>query len=329
MSDVLVIGGTRFIGRHVVAELRDHDHAVTVFTRGNHPNPFADDPRVEHVTGDRRDDATVERVAETVDPDAVVDTIAFYPTDVETAVRVFDDVDAYVYVSSVAAYDPEHVLRTESRTPLVPCSPAEATDDSFETYGPRKAEADRIALAAPDEHGTPAMSVRPTMVYGPHNHLGFVRYWIDRVLDHDRVVVPGDGSYVCHRTYVADVASAVRTVLEHGEPGEAYNVADQRPVTMTQFLDRAADAADTAVEPVYASPRELAAADLDRAAFPLYMGTPFVMPTEKLAALGWASTPVDDAMAATVADHREHGLDYDDGPSRAAERRVLDAPDAH
>lgn len=327
MSGVLVIGGTRFIGRHVVTELLDHDYAVTLLTRGNHPNPFADDPRVEHVTGDRRDDATIERVAEIVDPDAVVDNVAFYPADVETAVRVFDDVDAYVYVSSVAAYDPEYVLRTELNTPLVACSPAEATDDSFDTYGARKAEGDRIALAAADESGTPAMSVRPTMVYGPHNHLGFVRYWIDRVLDHDRVVVPGDGSYVCHRTYVADVASAVRIVLERGEPGEAYNVADQRPVTMTQFLDLVADAANAAVEPVYASPRELASADLDRGTFPLYMGTPFVMPTGKLASLSWESTPVSEAMAATVADHRDHGIEYDDGPSRVAERQVLDALD--
>jgi len=325
MATALVVGGTRFIGRHVVSELLDHAYDVTLLTRGNHPNPFADDGRVDHVQGDRRDDATIERAAETVEPDVVVDSVAFYPADVETAVDVFADVDAYVYVSSVGAYDHDYVLKEEGRTPLEPCSTEEATDDSFGTYGARKAEGDRVVVEAADA-GVSAMSVRPTMVYGPHNHLQFLQYWLDRAVNEDRVLVPGDGSYVCHRTYVEDVASAVRIVLEEGNAGEAYNLADQRPLTTTQTLDLIGEVAGTEVEPVYASERELAEADLSRADFPLYMGLPFVMSTEKLSALGWESTAPDEAMARTLDHHREHGLaDHDAGPAREAERRLLDA----
>ena len=325
MDTALVVGGTRFIGRHVVSELLAHDYDVTLVTRGNHPNPFADHDRVDHVQGDRTDDATMERAAETVEPDVVVDSVAFFPADVETAVDVFADADAYVYISSVGAYDHDYVLKEEGRTPLEPCSAAESTDDSFETYAARKAEGDRVVFEAA-ESGVDAMSVRPTMVYGPHNHLDFLQYWLDRAVNEDRVLVPGDGSYVCHRTYVEDVAAAVRVVLEEGEAGEAYNVADQRPLTMAQTLDLVGEVSGREVDPVYASERELAEADLSRADFPLYMDLPFVMSTEKLAALGWESTPPAEAMARTLEYHRESGLaDHDAGPSIETERRLLDA----
>ncbi|MFW5919943.1 MAG: NAD-dependent epimerase/dehydratase family protein, partial [Halanaeroarchaeum sp.] len=51
MDDALVIGGTRFIGRHVVEDLREHGYDVTIFNRGTHENPFADAEDVEHVQG--------------------------------------------------------------------------------------------------------------------------------------------------------------------------------------------------------------------------------------------------------------------------------------
>ena len=323
MPSALVIGGTRFIGRHTVVELMEHGYTVTLLNRGNHENPFADDDRVDHVVGDRRDDAAVERAAEVASPDVVVDCVAMYPADVETAVDVFADVDAYVYVSSIGVYDHAHVLKYEDETPLVPCSPEQATDDSFASYGARKAEGDRIALAAAEE-GVRSTSVRPTMVYGPQNYLGFVQYWIDRVTSEERVLVPGDGSYLAHRTYVEDVASAIRVVAEDGEAGEAYNVGDRRPLTVGQTIDLIGQVSGTEAEPVFASDRELERGGFSRHAFPLYMGEPFAASTEKLAALGWESTPIEVAMERTVEYYRSSGLvEPDVGPAVEDERAVI------
>ncbi len=60
MDSALVIGGTRFIGRHLVSELLEADYDVTIFNRGNHDNPFADDDRVGHIEGDRTNDSALE-----------------------------------------------------------------------------------------------------------------------------------------------------------------------------------------------------------------------------------------------------------------------------
>jgi len=325
MTRALVIGGTRFIGRHAVEALLAAGYAVTTFNRGRHPDPFAEDDRVDRVAGDRRHDADLEAAARAVTPDVVLDLVAYHPRDVRVATRCFADVDAYVCVSSGSAYGEEVVPKREDSTALAPCSPEQAVDDGRETYGARKAEGDRaVAEAAAD--GVNAMSVRPCVVYGPHDYSERFDYWLDRVATCDRVLVPGDGLNLWHRAYVEDVAAALRVVAERGTPGEAYNVGDRQLLTLREAVELAASTMGRAVDVVAANSRELARAGLEPADFPLYRDYPHVLATAKLAALGWESTPVETAFARTVEDHLasdRDGAEHD--PGREAEVKVLDA----
>ncbi|MFC7080827.1 NAD-dependent epimerase/dehydratase family protein [Halorussus caseinilyticus] len=323
MDTALVVGGTRFIGRHLVSELLDHDYDVTIFNRGNHDNPFADTDGVAHYEGDRTNESALEQAAREVEPDAVFDCVAYKPREVRAATEIFSDADAYVYISSGDAYGNEEIPKREGETELRPCTREQATDDTSETYGNRKAEGDR-AIRAAAERGVNAYSVRPCIVYGPHDYTERLDYWIDRVVNYDRVVVPGDGDNVWHRAYVEDVASALRTVAEEGTPGESYNVGDRRIVTIDEMVELIGDALDTDVEIVHAGERELAAADLAPEDYVLYRDYPHVLDTDKLANLGWDSTPLSEAMERTVVEHLDSdrdGSEYD--PGREAEERVL------
>lgn len=324
MTDTaLVIGGTRFIGRHTVTDLLENGYRVTTLTRGNREDPFADEERVSHVEGDRTNDRDLEAAKLSVDPDVVIDCVAYHPADVETATEIFADVDGYVYVSSGAAYAAEHVPKREGETPLEACSPEQAVDESGATYGNRKAAGDRAVFTAA-EAGVNATSVRPCIVYGPHDYTERLDYWIDRVLTHDRVVVPGDGDNLWHRAYVEDVARALRIVAERGEPGTAYNVGDRRALTLEETLETIADIADTEVTVVPAGADALAAGGLEPTDFTLYREYPHLLDTCALADLGWESTSVDEAMARSVADHRESDRDGSEwDPGREAEERVL------
>jgi len=328
MSDhALVVGGTRFIGRHVVEEFLDSGYDVTIFNRGTHDNPFESTDGVARVEGDRKNEADLRRAGLDVDPDVVVDCVAYQPRDVHTAVDIFADVDAYVYVSSGAAYGAERIPKREDETPLCDCSAEQAVDDTPETYGPRKAEGDRAVFAAADR-GVNAMSVRPPVVYGPHDYTERFDYWIDRVEGHDRVVVPGDGTNLWHLVYVEDVATAVRTVAEAGRPGEAYNVGDGHAPTLGEWVELLADACGTTVEPVFASERELGAVGCSAEEFPLYRDPPHLLSTAKLRALGWEPTDHETALSATVADHRRSDrTGRENGPDRETERRLLDVLD--
>jgi len=324
-STALVVGGTRFVGRHTVSELLDHDYHVTIFNRGNHDNPFADREGVDHVEGDRTDREALESARDAVSPDIVIDTCAYHPGDVETATEVFADVDAYVYVSSGSAYDASDVPMREDETPIHDCTPEQAVDDSVESYGPRKAEGDRVVARAA-ESGVNAMAVRPMLVYGAHDYTERFAYWTGRVAEYDEVAVPFDGDSLLHRVYVEDVASALRIVAERGEAGEWYNVADRNTFSLARSLELVAEALDTEVEVVQTGPADLEAAGVEATDFPLYTPEPAMVATEKLAALGWESTDPGEAVATTARAHREHGRDgVENGPDRETEEALIDA----
>lgn len=327
-ADALVIGGSRFIGRHTVAALSDSGYDVTTFNRGNHEDPFG--PEVDRVQGDRREDEDLERAAREVDPDVVVDCVAYYPRDVRVACEIFADIDAYVFISSGAAYrtaaDPvgvERIPKREGETGLHDCTEAQATDDTWRTYGNRKAESDRRMFEAA-ERGVNAMSVRPPIVYGPHDYTERFDYWVDRIDGYDRVLVPGDGTNLRHLVYVEDVADAVVTLVEDGEPGEAYNCGDDHLPTLGEWVELVAEACDAEPDVVHAGARELDAGGLTYDDFPLYRAYPHVLDTTKLRDLGWRSTPHEAAVGTTVEHVRDRGFEGERGPERDAEERVLD-----
>jgi 2'-hydroxyisoflavone reductase len=325
MARALIIGGTRFIGRHLVTELLDAGYQVTLLNRGNHDNPFADHPDVEQFRGDRTSGATLDEANEAVDPSVVVDCVAYYPGEVRMATRAFSDADAYVYISSGSAYGPDHIPKREGETALEPCSDEQAVDDSHATYGPRKAEGDRAVFEAAEE-GVRAMSVRPTVVYGQYDYTGRFNYWVDRVRGRERVLVPGDGTNIHHLVAVENVARAIRVVAEEGTAGEAYNVGDHEVLTLGGVVETIADALGREVELVTASERELHRAsggDLSPTEFPLYNPTPHILSTEKLKALGWEPLSPEAAIEQAVA--WEEGPERRPGPDPAVTRQALDS----
>jgi len=226
---------------------------------------------VTHVEGDRKNERDLRTAKLSIEPDIVIDCVAYQPTDVETATDVFADVDGYVYISSGTATPPRRFPK-RGETPLRPCTPEQATDDEPETYGNRKAEGDRAVFAG--REGVRAMAVRPCIVYGPYDYTERLDYWIDRVLSQDHVVVPGDGQNLWHRAYVEDVASGLRIVAERGEAGAAYNVGDRQALTLAETLETIADAAGTDCEVVTASADALAAGGLEPDDFVLYREYP-------------------------------------------------------
>lgn len=348
MTSALVIGGTGFIGRHTVENLIDHDYRVTNISRSNPEFSFSNPDAVTHIRADRTDEARIRDLATQIEPDIVIDCAAFHPRDVEIAVEAFADADAYVYVSSGGAYSRQEIPKREDETPLHDCSEEQATDDTMASYGPRKAEGDRIARAT-DNGGITGTSVRPSVLYGPESvasqeikptgsgpswieglpiNQTLHDYWIDRIDRYDKIVVPGDGTAIWHRSYVEDVADALRIVAEQGIPGEAYNVGDQRVCTLDDIIESIADALDTTVELVYASRRELAEYDLEPANFILYhhpaTGYPHIHETCRIRRLGWESTTVEGAMRRTVEERIDYLRDQPDAPpNREAEERLL------
>jgi 2'-hydroxyisoflavone reductase len=320
---VLFVGGTQFVGRHGVEAFDDAGYDVTIFSRGESENPFADHEGIDHVQGDRTNRDDLERARDETDPEIVVDTCAYHPPEVREAVDVFAE-SRYVYVSSGSAYAADDVPMREGETELETCAPDEELADSVETYGGRKAEGDRIVADAAED-GVSAMSVRPMLVVGPHDYTERFGYWVGRVAEYDRILVPGDGGSLLHRSSVSDLADALVTVAEDGDPGEAYNAADRNAYSLSISIELIADALDTEVEQVNVTARELAEYDVEPTEFPLYTPQPAIVSTEKLAALGWESTPRAEAVAdAARANHEKGNIDPDGSLDRETEEEIIE-----
>ena len=184
---VLVLGGTVFLGRHIVETLLARGHDVTLFHRGQRGRELF--PDVERVLGDRTTD--LDRLPKDAMWDAVVDTSAFLPGAVATSAGMLRGrAGQYVFISSVSVYDVSLPAVDESSP--TPELPADKPRDEFdiEQYGPLKLLCEREALAAfgPDR----ALLVRPGLIVGPYDQSDRFTYWPVRFARGGDVVVPDD-----------------------------------------------------------------------------------------------------------------------------------------
>lgn len=242
---VLVIGGTRFIGRHTVTELLRRGHEVTLFHRGKTPNPFGDG--VRELLGDRLDRASLATALEGRRFDGVVDIA--YAWDSRTgAQEVSYVVDAlepppgrYVYLSSVSVYGEGPLpLREDSRR--APSLGAYSEDKiAAEDYLFEQERRERLHVAI----------VRPPFVYGPWNNIPREAWFWDRILAGRPVIVPEGGATRFQWAAAKDVAWALAECLDNpAAEGQAFNIAETESVTHAEFVDRLAQVAGRPVEKV-------------------------------------------------------------------------------
>ena len=272
MNRVLVIGGTLFIGRALVARLLARGDDVTVLHRGQH-NPFAGEAREIHC--DRNDTAAVARAVKS-GYDLVFDNVYDWQRGttgaqvLAAAAACDDNLRRYVFVSSCAAYG-DGLDRCED-SPLAP-------PDCPDVYCRNKADSERALLGLYAEHGVPTATLRPPFVYGPRNPFYREAFFWDRLTAGRPILVPGDGSRLMHFVLAGDLASAALLAADTPTAaGRAYNVAHTRPVRQDQFVRMLAEAAGIEPDLRYI-PRETAAR-LGGQQFqpPYYFGQYFDMP---------------------------------------------------
>jgi nucleoside-diphosphate-sugar epimerase len=242
---VLVIGGTRFIGRHTVTELLRRGNEVTVFHRGKTPNPFGD--RVTELLGDRLDRTSVEKALQGRAFDGVADIA--YAWDSRTgAQEISYMVDAlasppprYVYLSSVSVYgDGPMPLREDSHR-----------DPSMGAYSEDKIAAEDYLFEQQRQGRLNVSVVRPPFVYGPWNNIPREAWFWDRILAGRPVILPDGGKTLFQWAAARDVAWALAECLENpAAEGQVFNIADAAPLTHGEFIDRLAEIAGRSVEKI-------------------------------------------------------------------------------
>ncbi len=301
----LVIGGTLFIGRHLVRRLLEDGFEVAVLhRRPRHGLP----PEVENLVADRNDGPQLRRALAGRRFDVVFDNV--YDWERGTAarhvvdtVRACGDLRRYVFMSSVAAYGEGLDHREED--PLAP-------DDHPNPYARHKASSERALFRLHRTEGLPVVTLRPPFVFGPENPFYREAFFWDRIEDGRPIIVPGDGSRLMQFVYVEDLVWACRRVIdEPAAVGQAFNVALERPVTQTEAVRAMAEAAGKPARLMFV-PRERIEAAGGSVMGPdrLYFGAYFDLPpiTERIdkarRLLGFQPSDFLDALRKTYAWYR-------------------------
>jgi nucleoside-diphosphate-sugar epimerase len=181
VTRLLVLGGTAMVGRAVAQLGAARGFEVTTFNRGLTPDGLPDAVRRLH--GDRTDAATLAPLA-AQEWDVVVDTWSTAPVTVRDSARLLSARAArYVYVSSASVYD-DPGLGVDESWPTVQASPdAGATDYAADKRG--------AELAVLEAFGERCLLARAGLILGPHENVGRLPWWLDRMTRGDEVLAPG------------------------------------------------------------------------------------------------------------------------------------------
>jgi 2'-hydroxyisoflavone reductase len=220
---ILLVGGTRFLGRFVVERALERGHQVTLFHRGQtQPGLF---PECERILGDR------ERDLDRLDGrtwDAVVDTCGFTPRAVaDIARRLEPRVGHYTFVSSISVYADPVLEGIDETAPLAMLEDPASEEITGATYGGLKALCEQAAEAAMPGR---VLNVRAGLLIGPWDYMDRFTYWVRRFAEGGDVLVPDAAHQPMQWIDVRDAAAWMIAQAEAGTSGP-FNLTGPRNAT--------------------------------------------------------------------------------------------------
>jgi len=233
---LLLLGGSVFLGRHVVDAALARGHSVTTFTRGRHDGGLPE--QVERLVGDRN--GALEPLRSRT-WDAVVDTSGYVPRVVRQSARLLaPSVGTYLFVSSVSVYaDPSRPgLREEDALGRLADAAVEQVDG--DTYGPLKALCEAEAREA---FGDRAIVVRPGLIAGPLDPTDRFTYWPHRMALGGEALAPGSPDTPVQVIDARDLAAWMVALCERGAGGTFSAVGPSEPTTFGRLLAACQEAA--------------------------------------------------------------------------------------
>ena len=225
---ILVLGGTQFLGRHVVEAALERGHEVTIFNRGQtRPELF---PGVERLVGDRDGDLAA---LEGGDWDAVVDTSGYVPRVVRQSAELLRDrVRRYLFVSSISVYADVSAPGVDEDAPVARLD-EETEEYRGPAYGALKALCEDVVR---EVYGDRATIVRPGLIVGPWDPTGRFTYWPTRIAAGGDVLAPEPRDAPVQVIDARDLAAFCLHLLEDDVAGTFNATGPEEPVTMEQVL---------------------------------------------------------------------------------------------
>ena len=232
---ILILGGTGFLGPHLVEHARARGHTVTLFNRGKtHPELF---PDLEKLRGDRdgKLDALKGR-----DWDSCIDTSGYVPRIVKQSAELLaGHLKQYQFVSSISVFEENVKPGADERTPVQQLTEP-GSEEVKKHYGALKALCEEtVSAALPDK----AMNLRPGLIVGPGDPTDRYTYWPVRLDRGGDAIAPGDGGDPVQYIDARDLAGWMIHSAERGTTGTFNAVGPAQRLAMKELLASCAKAA--------------------------------------------------------------------------------------
>jgi 2'-hydroxyisoflavone reductase len=233
---ILVLGGSRFLGRTFVEAAQVKGHELTIFNRGTQNDGLKD---VETIIGDRFGDLHELKNRYW---DAVLDTSGFIPSTVQKTTELLADrVNHYTFISSISVYKDWIPVNLKENYPVLEMSiekanllSKDAKGPLYEYYGHFKALCEQIA-----EKNMPGrvLNVRAGQLIGPNDYTDRIPYWIHRIAQAGKVLAPGKPDRLVQVIDNKDLSNWILKMMSKNSVGTFNATGPDYTLTMKGFLD--------------------------------------------------------------------------------------------
>ncbi len=283
--NLLVIGGTRFVGRHFVEAAQARGHTITLFHRGKSNADLF--PEVEKILGDRELDLDKLKGRHW---DAVLDTCGYVPRVARlSAEALADAVDHYVFISTISVYANPVQAGANEDAPLE--TMADETSEEFsEHYGALKVLCERAVEAALPGR---VLIVRPGMIVGPHDPTDRFTYWMARAKKGGEILAPGEPERQAQMIDARDLGAWLVHLIERRQVGTFNATGPAETLTWDAMLNTCQTVAGSEAAFTWLSDAFLQAQEVPMEQLPF-----------------WVPEPYDGVFAVSVQRALDAGLTY-------------------
>ena len=233
MKNVLVIGGSLFVGRvFSIMASRNGGFNLFVVNRGNHPLSLE---RVAQYKCDRHDPDKIARLVPDIRYDALVDFCAYEPGEISSVIGALSDkIGQYIFISTASVYAPgDGFLDENAPIPELPAN----SNNAVAEYVRKKIGLEDELVESCGAAGIKYTILRPTFIYGPFNYAPRESYFIEKIAKKSAVPRPVDASSRFNFVYVTDIADALMKCIGNDMAfNEVFNLAADEIITYPQLF---------------------------------------------------------------------------------------------
>ncbi len=236
MKNVLVIGGSYFVGRVFVETLAaDPEYRIVVVNRGNRPLGL---DGVQEIVCDRNQSGSLREALPSSSWHAVVDFCGYTPKDLRNVILALPrgSVGHYIYISTTSVYAPTRALPIRENGAKLTAPQPELGPAAG--YGFQKWLSEQTVTTHAAQLDFPYTCLRPSIIYGPYNYAPRERYFFDLIDQNQIVILPDNDLALFQFVSVWDVAEIINRAM--GNPvtfGKAFNLAAEELISYARLVE--------------------------------------------------------------------------------------------